>query len=159
MRRITLMNITIAVFVLGAIMLSGCVTSSTVKMKRETVDWQQEQAMMQRSLERFDQGFFYVYEFRAGIPAAVVADFKDPDRVIKPGPDWRKLNSRQELEQVYKSGKPLWAKAGMKLYRIEGEDGEIWGYFFAFNNVLPYSVIDSKTIELGPVKEPPQPGY
>jgi hypothetical protein len=156
-KRIMISSI-VTVLVLGLLMISGCATS-TLKMKRETVDWQQEQAMMQRSLERFDQGFFYVYEFRAGIPAAVVADFKDPDRVIRPGRDWRKLNSREELEQVYKSGKPLWAKAGMKLYRIEGDDGEIWGYFFAFKNVLPYSVIDSKTIELGPVPEPPQPGY
>jgi hypothetical protein len=158
MRKRTMISSIVAVFVLGVLMISGCATS-TLKMKRETVDWQQEQAMMQRSLERFDQGFFYVYEFRAGIPAAVVADFKDPDRVIKPGKDWRKLNSREELEQVYKSGKPLWGKVGMKLYRIEGDDGEIWGYFFAFKNVLPYSVIDSKTIELGPVPEPPQPGY
>jgi hypothetical protein len=158
MRKSVMLNIIVAVFVLGVLMISGCATS-TLKMKRETVDWQQEQAMMQRSLDRFDQGFFYVYEFRAGIPAAIVVDLKDPDRVIKPGADWRKLNSRQELEQVYKSGKPLWAKAGMKLYRIEGDDGEIWGYFFAFNNVLPYSVIDSKTIQLGTVREPPQPGY
>jgi len=158
MRKRIMMSSIVTVLVLGLLMISGCATS-TLKMKRETVDWQQEQAMMQRSLERFDQGFFYVYEFRAGIPAAIVADFKDPDRVIKPGADWKKINSRQELEQVYKSGKPLWAKAGMKLYRIEGDDGEIWGYFFAFNNVLPYSVIDSKTIQLGTVREPPQPGY
>jgi hypothetical protein len=38
------------------------------------VDWQQEKAMVERSLERFDEGTFHVYEWRSGITAAMVAD-------------------------------------------------------------------------------------
>lgn len=159
MRKISMMNISVAVFVLAVVMIAGCVTSaSTVKMKRETVDRQQERAMIQRSLERFDEGNFYVYEWRPGITAAVVVDLKDPDRVIKPGTDWRKLNSREELEKAYNAGSMVKAKFGLKLYRLEGEDGEIWGYFYAYENRLSYSVIDDKTIVLGRVPEPKSPG-
>ena len=138
-------------------MIAGCAPTN-LKMKRETVDWQQEKAMVQRSLERFDQGIFYVYEWRPGIPAAIVVDLKDPDRVIKPGTSWRVIKSRQDLEQVYNAGSNVKSRFGLKLYRIEGEDGEIWGYFFAYENRLPYSVIDDKTIILGQVPEPKSPG-
>lgn len=122
------------------------------------MDWQQEKVRVQRSLERFDEGDFYVYEWRPGITAAVVADLKDTDRTIKPGPGWTKMNSPQELEQAYKSGSLVKGKTGMKLYRIEGDDGELWGCFFAPDNVLPYSLIDDKTIELGRIPEPKAPG-
>jgi len=147
-----------AVFVLAAFMITGCVPSK-VKMRRESVDWQQEKVMVQRSLERFDEGNFYVYEWRPGITASVVVDIRDTDRTIKPGPGWRKLNSRQELEEAYKAGSATKARTGMKLYRIEGDDGELWGYFFAPDNMLPYSVIDDKTIELGRIPEPKAPGH
>jgi hypothetical protein len=153
-------GIIFAVCVLAAVMIAGCAAQSKVKMVRESVDWQQERAVLQRSLDNFDQGnsTFYVYEWRAGITAAIVADLKDPDRKIKPGPGWRKINSRQELEQAYKGGSATKARAGMKLYRLQGDDGEVWGYFFAPWNQLPYSVIDDRTIELGPIPEPPAPG-
>jgi len=157
MRKISMMNISVAVFVLAVVMIAGCVTSN-VKMRRETVDRQQERAMIQRSLERFDEGIFYVYEWRPGITAAIVVDLKDPDRVIKPGTDWRKINSREELEKAYNAGSMVKAKFGMKLYRLEGDDGEIWGYFYAYENRLPYSSIDDKTIVLGRVPEPKSPG-
>lgn len=68
------------------------------------------------------------------------------------------MMTTQELEQVYKSGSAVKQKAGMRLYRIEGNDGEIWGYFFAAQNILPYSVIDDRTLELGPIPEPPTGG-
>jgi len=157
MRKISMMNISVAVFVLSIVMIAGSVTSN-VKMRRETVDRQQERAMIQRSLERFDEGNFYVYEWRPGITAAIVVDLKDPDRVIKPGTDWRKINSREELEKAYNAGSMVKAKFGMKLYRLEGDDGEIWGYFYAYENRLPYSSIDDKTIVLGRVPEPKSPG-
>jgi hypothetical protein len=73
-------------------------------------------------------------------------------------PGWRKINSRQELEEAYKGGSAAKTRLGMKLYRIEGADGELWGYFFAPDNMLPYSVIDDKTIELGRIPEPKAPG-
>ena len=159
MRKISMMNISVAVFVLTVVMIAGCVTSaSTVKMKRETVNREQERAMIQRSLERFDEGNFYVYEWRPGITAAIVVDLKDPDRVIKPGTDWRKIKSREELEKAYNAGSMVKARFGLKLYRLEGEDGEIWGYFYAYENRLSYSVIDDKTIVLGRVPEPKSPG-
>jgi len=60
------------------------------------------------------------------ITAAIVADLNDPDRVIKPGPGWRKINSSQELEAAYKGGSATKTRAGMKLYRLQGDDGEIW---------------------------------
>ena len=152
----------VAVTVLAAAMIAGCAAPGTgkVKMVRESVDWQQERAVLQRSVENFNQGnaTFYVYEWRAGITAAIVADLNDPDRVIKPGPGWRKINSAQELEAAYKGGSATKTRAGMKLYRLQGDDGEIWGYFFAPWNQLPYSVIDDRTIQLGPVPEPPAPG-
>ena len=157
MRKLIKMNISVVVFVLVIVLIAGCVTGN-LKMKRETVDRQQERAMIQRSLERFDEGSFYVYEWRPGIPAAIVVDLNDPDRVIKPGTDWRKIKSREELEKVYNAGSAVKAKFGLKLYRIEGEDGEIWGYFFAYENRLPYSVVDDKSIVLGRVPEPKSPG-
>ena len=157
MKKSIMIRIIVAVFVLAAVMIAGCATS-TVKMRRETVDFQQERAMVMRSLERFDEGNFYVYEWRPGITAAVVVDLKDPDRVIKPGTDWRKINSREELEKAYNAGSNVKARFGLKLYRLQGEDGEIWGYFYAFENRLPYSVIDDKTIILGRVPEPKSPG-
>lgn len=147
-----------AVFVLAAVMIAGCAPSKTVTMRRESVDWKQQRVMVERSLERFDEGDFYVYEWRPGITASIVADLKDTDRKIKPGPGWRKLNSRQELEEAYKAGSAAKARSGMKLYRIEGNDGELWGYFFAPYNILPYSLIDEKTIELGRIPEPKAPG-
>jgi hypothetical protein len=145
------------IFVLAAVMIAGCAPSK-LTMRRESVDWQQQRVMVERSLERFDEGLFYVYEWRPGITAAVVADLRDTDRTIKPGPGWRKLNSRQELEEAYKGGSAAKTRTGMKLYRIEGADGELWGYFFAPYNILPYSVIDDKTIELGRIPEPKAPG-
>ena len=157
MRRIIMMNISVVVFVLAVVMIAGCATSN-VKMRRETVDRQQEKAMIQRSLERFDEGNFYVYEWRPGITAAVVVDLKDPERVIRPGSDWRKIKSREELEKAYNAGSNVKSRFGLKLYRLEGEDGEIWGYFYAFENRLPFSVIDDKTIMLGRVPEPKSPG-
>jgi outer membrane murein-binding lipoprotein Lpp len=152
-----MIRIIVAAFVLVAVMIAGCAPSK-VKMKRETVDSQEETAMVQRSLERFDAANFYVYEWRPGIPAAVVADLKDDDRTIRPGSGWRKIETREDLEQVYKSGSAYKAKANMRLYRIEGDDGEIWGYFFAYENRLPYTVVDDKTIELGGIPEPKAPG-
>ena len=130
MRKICMMNISVVVFVLAVVMIAGCATSaSTVKMRRESVNREQESAMIQRSLDRFDEGDFYVYEWRPGITAAIVADLKDPERVIKPGADWRKIKSRDELEKAYNAGSMVKARFGLKLYRLEGEDGEIWGYF------------------------------
>jgi hypothetical protein len=99
-----------------------------------------------------------VYEWRPGIPAALVANVKESDRTIRPGSGWRKVTTRQDLEQVYYSGGAVSAKTPMRLYRIEGDDGEIWGYFFAYRNILPFSIVDDKTIELGRVPEPPAPG-
>ncbi len=49
----------------------------------------------------------------------------------------RKLKTREELEQAYKRGSAVKARVGMRLFRIEGDDGEVWGYFFAPLNVLP----------------------
>ena len=149
--------IIVGIFVLAAVVIAGCAPSK-LTMRRESVDWQQQRVMVERSLERFDEGLFYVYEWRPGITAAVVADLRDTDRTIKPGPGWRKLNSRQELEEAYKGGSAAKTRTGMKLYRIEGADGELWGYFFAPYNILPYSVIDDKTIELGRIPEPKAPG-
>jgi hypothetical protein len=152
-------RIVVAVFVLAAVMIAGCAPSK-VTVRRETVDSQQEKAMVQRSLERFDDGTFYVYEWNSlgGVPAAIVADLKDDDLTIKPGPGWRKVTSRQELEKIYQAGSVVKARAGMKLYRIEGSNGEIFGYFFAPYNLLPYTVVDDKTIELGQIPEPKSPG-
>lgn len=147
----------IAVFVLAVVMIAGCAPLK-VTMRRETVDSQQETAMVQRSLERFDAANFYVYEWRPGIPAAVVADLKDDDRRIRPGSGWTKVETREDLEQVYKSGILTKRRFMMRLYRIEGDDGEIWGYFFAYENRLPYTVVDDKTIELGQIPEPKSPG-
>ena len=160
MKKSSMIRIIVAVCVLAAVMIAGCAAQSKVKMVRETVDWQQERAVLQRSLENFDQGIstFYLYEWRPGITAAIVADLKDPDRVIKPGPGWRKINSRQELEAAYQGGGAVKAKGGAKLYRLQGDDGEIWGYFFAPYNFLPYTVINDKTIELGRIPEPKSPG-
>jgi hypothetical protein len=159
MRKICMMNISVVFFVLAVVMIAGCATSaSTVKMRRESVNREQESAMIQRSLDRFDEGDFYVYEWRPGITAAIVADLKDPERVIKPGADWRKIKSRDELEKAYNAGSMVKARFGLKLYRLEGEDGEIWGYFYAYENRLSYSVIDDKTIVLGRVPEPKSPG-
>jgi hypothetical protein len=157
MRRIPMMRLSVVGFVLAVVMIAGCATSN-VKMKRETVNREQERAMIQRSLDRFDEGNFYVYEWRPGITAAIVVDLKDPDRVIKPGSDWRKINSREELEKAYNAGSGVKTRFGLKLYRLEGDDGEIWGYFYAFENRLPYSNIDDKTIVLGRVPEPKAPG-
>jgi hypothetical protein len=159
MKRNLNIRILIAVSVMAAVMISGC-TSSGLKMRRETVDWQQERAMVQRSLERFDQGIFYVYEWTGlGMTtAAIVADLGDDDKTIIPGAGWRKVKSPEDLEQVYKKGGAVKAKAGMRLYRIEGADGELWGYFFAPYNLLPHSIVDDKTIELGPIPEPKAPG-
>ena len=149
--------IIVGIFVLAAVVIAGCAPSK-LTMRRESVDWQQQRVMVERSLERFDEGLFYVYEWRPGITAAVVADLRDTDRTIKPGPGWRKINSRQELEEAYKGGSAAKTRTGMKLYRIEGADGELWGYFFAPYNILPYSVIDDKTVELGRIPEPKAPG-
>ncbi len=160
MRKTIMANIGVVVFALAVVMIAGCAAQSKVKMVRESVDWQQERTVLQRSLDNFDQGnsTFYVYEWRPGITAAIVADLKDPDRVIKPGPGWRKINSRQELEAAYQGGGTVKTKGGAKLYRLQGDDGEVWGYFFAPNNFLPYTVIDDKTIELGRIPEPKSPG-
>jgi hypothetical protein len=156
MRRLFMMGFVAAVAV---VVIAGC-TPSGLKMRRETVDWQQERAMVMRSLERFDEGilYVYVYEWRPGITAAVVVDLKDPDRTIRPGTGWRTIKSREELEEAYKGGSAVKARTAMKLYRIEGDDGEVWGYFFAPGNFLPYSVIDDKTIQLGRIPEPKAPG-
>ena len=160
MRKIRVMIATLMVIALAVVMIAGCAAQSKVKMVRESVDWQQERAVLQRSLDNFDQGnsTFYMYEWRPGITAAIVADLKDPDRVIKPGTGWRKINSRQELEAAYQGGGALKTKGAAKLYRLQGDDGEVWGYFFAPNNFLPYTVIDDKTIELGRIPEPKSPG-
>lgn len=159
MKRSLMVELGIAAFVLAAIMLLGC-APSTLTMRRESVDWQQERVMIERSLERFDEGLFdvYAYEWRPGITAAVVVDLRDTDRTIKPGPGWRKINSRQEFEAAYKGGSATKTRTGMKLYRIEGADGELWGFFFAPGNFLPHSVLDEKTIELGQIPEPKAPG-
>lgn len=157
MRKSIMMSISVVGFVLAVVMIAGCATSN-VKMKRETVNREQERAMIQRSLDRFDEADFYVYEWRPGITAAIVVDLKDPDRVIKPGSDWRKIKSREELEKAYNAGSGVKTRFGLKLYRLEGDDGEIWGYFYAFENRLPYSNIDDKTIILGRVPEPKAPG-
>jgi len=159
MKKSIMVRIIVAVFVLAAFMFAGCAPSS-LKMRRETVDWQQERAMVQRSLERFDEGSFYVYEWSeyGGQPAAIVVDLDDDDKTIRPGPGWKKLKTREELEQAYKRGSAVKARVGMRLFRIEGDDGEIWGYFFAPLNVLPYSIVDAKTIELGRIPEPKVPG-
>jgi hypothetical protein len=129
MRKAIMANIGVVVFVVAVVMIAGCAAQSKVKMVRESVDWQQERAVLQRSLDNFDQGnsTFYVYEWRPGITAAIVADLKDPDRVIKPGPGWRKINSRQELEAAYQGGGALKTKGAAKLYRLQGDDGEVWG--------------------------------
>jgi hypothetical protein len=71
--------ISAAMVFVSVVMIAGCEPSG-VRMRRESVDWQQEKVMVQRSLERFDEGVFYVYEWRPGIPPAIVADLKDPDR-------------------------------------------------------------------------------
>jgi hypothetical protein len=159
MKRNFNLRILIAVFIMVAVMIAGCTTSG-LRMRRETVDWQQDRAMVQRSLERFDRGNFYVYEWTglAMTPAAIVADPGDDDKTIRPGPGWRKVKSPEDLEQVYKKGSAVKDKVGMRLYRIEGDDGEIWGYFFAPYNLLPHSIVDDKTIELGPIPEPKAPG-
>lgn len=159
MKRIFTVNSAIAAVVLAAIAISGCATSN-LKMRRESVDWQQERVMIERSLERFDEGLFdvYAYEWRPGITAAIVFDLRDTDRAIKPGSGWRKIKSRQELESVYKGGSATKTRSGMKLYRIEGADGELWGFFFAPGNFLPHSVLDEKTIELSQIPEPKAPG-
>jgi hypothetical protein len=81
-----------------------------------------------------------------------------PSNMALSRPGWRKINSRQELEEAYKGDSAAKTRLGMKLYRIEGADGELWGYFFAPDNMLPYSVIDDKTIELGRIPEPKAPG-
>jgi len=156
MRKIVMVKMGVAVLVLAAIMISGCAPSK-VTMRRESVDWQQEKVMVQRSLERFDEGIFYVYEWRPGLVASVVVDMKETERTIRPGAGWKKINTRQELEQAYKAGAAVKQKKGMRLYRIEGDDGEIWGFFFAPDNRLPYTVVDDKTIELGEIPEPPAP--
>jgi len=145
--------------VLAAVIIAGCV-STNLKMKRETIDWQQEKAMVLRSLERFDEGDFYVYEWSGlgMITAAIVADLKDDDKTIRPGTGWKKIKTREELEKAYKSGSMVKAQAGMRLYRIEGDDGEIWGYFFAPRNILPYTRVNDNTIELGQIPEPKAPG-
>ena len=145
--------------VLAAVIIAGCV-STNLKMKRETIDWQQEKAMVLRSLERFDEGDFYVYEWSGlgMITAAIVVDVKDDDKTIRPGTGWKKIKTREELEKAYKSGSMVKAQAGMRLYRIEGDDGEIWGYFFAPRNILPYTMVNDNTIELGQIPEPKAPG-
>ena len=159
MKKSIMIRIIVAGFVLATVMIAGCAPSS-LKMRRETVDWQQERAMVQRSLERFDEATFYVYEWSGlgMITAAIVVDLKDDDKTIRPGSGWRKIKTREELEKAYKSGSMVKAQAGMRLYRIEGDDGEIWGYFFAPRNVLPYSMVNDKTIELGQIPEPKAPG-
>lgn len=156
MRKSDMGKMAVGAFVLAAILMTGCVPSK-VKMRRESVDWQQEKVMVQRSLERFDEGDFYVYEWRQGITAAVVVDMKETDRTIRPGSGWKKIKTREELEQAYKAGAAVKDKKGMRLYRIEGDDGELWGYFFAPDNRLPFTVIDDKTIELREIPEPAAP--
>ena len=159
MRNRIIIRSIVLVFVVAVFMIAGCAPTK-VKMKRETVDWQQEKAMAQRALERFDEGAFnvYVYEWRPGIVVAIVVDLKNDDLNIQPTPDWRKINTRQEFEQAINAGGGPIKASGAKLYRIEGDDGEIWGFFFAGKNFLPYTVIDDKTIQLGNIPIPSTPG-
>jgi hypothetical protein len=139
-----------AVFFLAAVVIGGCAAPKVIN-SRETLDRQEEEAMIKRTGEHFDEATFYVYEWRPGIPLAVVANLKDSGRTIRPGPGWRRVETREELEKGYKrADKPTY----LRLYRIEGADGEIWGYFLAYENLLRYKIIDDKTIELLPVPEP-----
>jgi outer membrane murein-binding lipoprotein Lpp len=159
MKRNHMIGIIVAVWVLAAVMIAGCASStSKVKMKRETVDWRQERAMVERSLENFDKMDFYAYDWSAARTAAIVADLKDSERTIKPGSGWRKINSREELQGAFNRGSDVKSREGMRLYRLEGDDGEIWGYYFAPHNFLPFTVIDDHTIQLGWIPEPPTPG-
>ena len=88
----------------------------------------------------------------------MVVDVKEGGRTIKPGPDWRTIKTRQEFDEASKGCSAVKAATGAKVYRIEGDDGEIWGFFFAPMNVLPFTVIDDKTIQLGSIPPPKAPG-
>jgi hypothetical protein len=158
MRKLAMLNISVAVFVLAAVLISGCAPAK-IHMKRETVDWRIEQSMVKNSIERFNEADFWTYEWRKGIPAAIVCDIKEGDRTMSFSRGWRKLNTPKELEEVYTSGTAMKAKGGLRLYRIEGEDGTLWGYFFAYQNVLPYTLVDDRTMHIGEIPEPKQPGY
>jgi len=148
----------LAFFVLAAVMSVGCAPPTKLKMRRETADWHQEQVMVQRALERFDEVNAYAYDWRPGITASVVVDLKADDRLVKPGPGWRKINTRQEFDQTVKDISAVKVGSGAKVYRIEDEGGEIWGFFVAPRNMLPYSIVDEKTMELGMIPPPPSPG-
>jgi membrane-bound lytic murein transglycosylase MltF len=41
---------------------------------------------------------------------------------------------------------------------VDEHIAEFWGHLFAVHNLLPYTVIDDKTIELGRIPEPKAPG-
>ena len=88
MKKSIMIRIIVAGFVLAVFMIVGCAPSGLENEERETVDWQQERAMVQRSLERFDEGSFYVYEWSeyGGQVAAIVADLGDDDKTIRTGP-------------------------------------------------------------------------
>lgn len=155
MRKLVVLNIIVAAFVLATVLISGCATSQ-MQMRRETSDWKLEQSMVRNSIERFNEGDFWVLEWGTNRPAAIVVDLKDDDYTLKFSRNWTKLKTPQELEAFYERGRSLKA-TGLKLYRIEGPDGDLWGKFYAFQNRLPVTMVDAKTIEIGDIPEPLAP--
>lgn len=158
MRKLVMLNMSAIAVVMAAVLISGCATpQSKMQLRRETTDYKLEQTMVRNSIERFNEGDFWVLEWGTNRPAAIVVDLKDDDYTIKFSRNWRKLNSPKELEEFYERGRGIKAAQQLKLYRIEGPDGDLWGKFYAYQNRLPITMVDDHTIEIGDIPEPLAP--
>ena len=102
MKKITMIRIIVAVFVLAAFMIVGCAPSN-VKMRRETVDFQQERAMLMRSLERFDEALIYIKRaIEQGETSAVVLEHL--------GDVYAKLQRMEDAQKYWKKAFEMDAK-------------------------------------------------
>ncbi len=121
----------------------ACATQSTVK----PVSTEDQGALAKRLFNNAQDYDIYYYEWGNQVPACLIFDIKNDGKKIAVGPNWQKINSKQELDVVLDKGEMWRTHVAPKLEALTGSDGAVWGYALTMTgSVMAIRAGDTMTI-------------
>ena len=87
------------------------------------------------------------------MPACLIFDIKDDGKKIVVGPNWRKIESKQELDAALDKGRMWKTHVVPRLEAIVGSDGAPWGYALTMTGSVVASQANDTTMNISPPRD------
>jgi hypothetical protein len=123
--------------------VAACATQSAVK----PVSMEDQGAVAEKVFNNPQDYDIYYYEWGGQVPACLVFGIKHEGKKIVVGPNWQKINSKQELDAVLDKGTMRKTHVAPRLEELTGSDGTVWGYALTMTgSVMAIQAGDTMTI-------------